>query len=153
MSYIENVLTPIGNIRITATDSLITSITFTNDASHFDNELTKMARMQLEEFFLGQRHTFELPLASTGTAFQQRIWQQVKTIPIGTTTTYSAIAAQAGNIQAVRAAANAIGRNSFAIAIPCHRVIGKNNQITGYAWEPWRKEWLLKFEQTRSEHH
>ncbi|QXE01241.1 methylated-DNA--[protein]-cysteine S-methyltransferase [Terribacillus sp. DMT04] len=150
MSYTDNVKTPIGNIQITATDQVITSIAFGEELPVYTNELTLSAQAQLYAYFSGHSTLFELPLAVSGTLFQQRIWEQVNQIPYGSASNYSAIAESIGNIRAVRAAANAIGRNTFAIVVPCHRVIGRNGSLTGYRWEAWRKEWLLNFEQQRS---
>jgi methylated-DNA-[protein]-cysteine S-methyltransferase len=150
MSYTDNVKTPIGNIHITATDQAITSIAFGEELPVYTNELTQLAQAQLHAYFSGNSTSFQLPLAISGTLFQQRIWQQVNQIPYGSASNYSAVAESVGNERAVRAAANAIGRNTFAIVVPCHRVIGRNGSLTGYRWEAWRKEWLLNFEQQRS---
>ncbi|SNZ04238.1 methylated-DNA-[protein]-cysteine S-methyltransferase [Terribacillus aidingensis] len=150
MSYTDNVKTPVGNIQITATDQAITSIAFGEELPVCTNELTQLAQTQLHAYFSGNSTSFQLPLAVSGTLFQQRIWEQVNQIPYGSASNYSAVAESSGNVRAVRAAANAIGRNTFAIVVPCHRVIGRNGSLTGYRWEAWRKEWLLKFEQQRS---
>ncbi|WP_218668039.1 methylated-DNA--[protein]-cysteine S-methyltransferase [Terribacillus halophilus] len=150
MSYTDNILTPIGNVQITATDQAITSIAFGEKLPVYKNELTQLAHEQLYAYFSGNSTSFRLPLAVSGTLFQQRIWDQVNQIPYGSASNYSAVAESVGNKRAVRAAANAIGRNTFAIVVPCHRVIGRNGSLTGYRWEPWRKEWLLKFEQQGS---
>lgn len=150
MSYTSNIETPLGNVQITATDQLITSILFGEQLPANENTLTKLAQTQLQAYFNGELTNFQLPLAMNGTSFQQRVWEQVNQIPYGSSAFYSTIAVDAGNGRAVRAAASAVGRNTFAIVIPCHRVVGRNGIVTGYRWEPWRKSWLLEFEQQRS---
>lgn len=150
MSYTSNIETPLGNVQIIATDQLITSILFGEQLPANENMLTKLAQTQLQAYFNGELTNFQLPLAMNGTSFQQRVWEQVNQIPYGSSAFYSTIAEDAGNGRAVRAAASAVGRNTFAIVIPCHRVVGRNGIVTGYRWEPWRKNWLLEFEQQRS---
>ncbi|SEN37320.1 methylated-DNA-[protein]-cysteine S-methyltransferase [Terribacillus saccharophilus] len=150
MSYTSNIETPLGNVQITATDKFITSILFGEVLPNNDNTITDLARTQLEAYFSGELINFQLPLATNGTAFQQRVWEQVNQIPYGSSSFYSTVAEGAGNGRAVRAAASAVGRNTFAIVVPCHRVVGRNGIVTGYRWEPWRKNWLLEFEQQRS---
>ncbi|MFP7479916.1 methylated-DNA--[protein]-cysteine S-methyltransferase [Terribacillus saccharophilus] len=150
MSYTSNIKTPLGNVQITATDQLITSITFGEPLPINENLLTSLAQTQLQAYFAGELTDFQLPLGMNGTAFQQRVWEQVSQIPYGSSAFYSTIAEDAGNGRAVRAAASAVGRNTFAIVVPCHRVVGRNGIVTGYRWEPWRKNWLLDFEQQRS---
>ncbi|PAE09636.1 hypothetical protein CHI12_00230 [Terribacillus saccharophilus] len=150
MSYTSNIGTPLGNVQITATDQFITSILFGETLPNNNNLLTELAQTQLEAYFSGDITSFQLPLATNGTAFQQRVWEQVNQIPYGSSAFYSTIAEDAGNGRAVRAAASAVGRNTFAIVVPCHRVVGRNGIVTGYRWEPWRKNWLLDFEQQRS---
>ncbi|PAD40563.1 methylated-DNA--[protein]-cysteine S-methyltransferase [Terribacillus sp. 7520-G] len=150
MSYISNVETPLGNVQITATEQFITSILFAEELPANENSLTQLAKSQLQAYFSGELTQFQLPLAMNGSLFQKRVWEQINRIPYGESSYYSAIAEQAGNGRAVRAAASAVGRNTYAIVVPCHRVIGKNGIVSGYRWEPWRKEWLLEFEQRRS---
>lgn len=150
MTYTSNIETPLGNIQIAATDQFITSIVFGEPLPVNGNMLTKLVQTQLKTYFSGELTSFQLPLAINGTAFQQRVWEQVNQIPYGSSAFYSTIAEDAGNGRAVRATASAVGRNTFAIVVPCHRVVGRNGITTGYRWEPWRKEWLLEFEQQRS---
>lgn len=102
---------------------------------------------QLEEYFLGQRKQFTLPLALAGTDFQQKIWNQLALIPFGETITYAELAKRFGDIKAVRAVANANGANALSIIIPCHRVIGSNGQLTGYAGGLRAKQKLISLEQ------
>ncbi len=108
---------------------------------HFD-ELDK----QLKEYFNGQRKSFDLPLVTPGTQFQQNVWEQLQTIPYGKTRSYAEQAVAIGNPKAVRAVARANGDNRISIIIPCHRVIGSNGALTGYGGGLWRKKWLLEHE-------
>lgn len=101
---------------------------------------------QLNEYFTGQRKKFNLPLLLRGTDFQIQVWQNLIDIPYGQTKSYSEIATLIGNSEAARAVGNANNKNPLAIIIPCHRVVGSNNQLTGYAGGLWRKKWLLRHE-------
>lgn len=104
------------------------------------------AREQLLAFFAGRRQTFTVPLAAPGTVFQQRVWQALLTIPFGRTVSYGALARDLGNERSVRAAAAAIGRNPISIIVPCHRVVGADGSLTGYAGGLDRKMSLLQLE-------
>lgn len=104
---------------------------------------------QLTQYFAGQRRTFDLPLdLSSGTVFQQSVWQALQGIAPGTTCSYGAISAQIGRPAAVRAVGAAVGRNPLSIIVPCHRVLGANGSLTGYAGGLERKSALLQLEQT-----
>lgn len=105
------------------------------------------AREQLAEYFSGQRREFDLPLAPTGTPFQQEVWALLGEIPYGETTTYGDLARQLGKPQASRAVGAATGRNRISIVIPCHRLVGSTGKLTGYAGGLHRKEYLLALEQ------
>ena len=105
------------------------------------------ARRQLEEYFAGTRLAFELAVAPVGTAFQRSVWRALATIAYGTTASYAAIAATIGQPKASRAVGAANGRNPISIVVPCHRVIGANGSLTGYAGGVARKEYLLQLEQ------
>jgi methylated-DNA-[protein]-cysteine S-methyltransferase len=114
------------------------------------------ARAQLAEYFAGHRARFELPLRTRGTPFQERVWGALAGIPYGETRSYAAIAAQVGRPEAVRAVGAAIGRNPLPIVLPCHRVIGADGSLTGYAGGTPMKAWLLRHERgvlaARGEH-
>ncbi len=103
-------------------------------------------RRQLQEYFAGQRQHFTIPLAPTGTAFQLRVWQELQRIPFGMTLSYRELAQRLGNPKAVRAIGHANGRNPVAIIIPCHRVIGYDGSLRGYAGGIAIKHWLLRHE-------
>src|SRR3954467_5412404 len=103
-------------------------------------------RVQLDEYFRGDRLEFDIPILAPGTPFQMRVWDELRRIPIGTTTTYGAVARAIGHPDAVRAVARANGDNRFAILIPCHRVIGSDGSLTGYGGGLSRKKRPLELE-------
>ena len=109
------------------------------------NQLDDVAR-QLDEYFAGKREVFEVRLAPLGTAFQREVWQALQRIPYGTTCSYGDLAEQIGRPRAVRAVGTANGANPIAIIVPCHRVIGSNGTLTGYAGGVERKQMLLELE-------
>lgn len=137
-----------GLVEVSATDTAITAIRFADSAQHdvAASDLTAAACSQLDEYFSGLRREFELPLAPTGTPFQQKVWQALCDIPYGTTCSYKDIAVAIGNPKGVRAVGLANGKNPIAIVIPCHRVIGANGRLTGYAGGLDRKATLLSLE-------
>jgi len=114
-----------------------------------DTGLLERAQDQLQEYFQGQRQSFTLPLAPPGTPFQQRVWQELQRIPFGTTRTYRELAQRLGMPRAVRAVGHANGRNPLAIVIPCHRLIGSDGQLRGYAGGVAIKQRLLQHEGVR----
>lgn len=110
------------------------------------NGLTEQTKRQLMEYFSGKRKAFDLPLAITGTGFQKKVWEELRHIPYGKTLSYLGLSRQIGNVKAIRAVGHANGQNPLAIIIPCHRVIGSDGSLTGYAGGLWRKKWLLEHE-------
>lgn len=147
--------TPIGSIEIKANENFIISILFTDIDSialsdainkNIENEISINAKQQLQEYFNSTRNNFDLPFQITSTLFQQKVWEQLQTIPFGKTISYLQLAKDLGDEKCIRAAASANGKNPFAIVIPCHRVIGKDGSLTGYAGGLWRKQWLLEHE-------
>ena len=102
---------------------------------------------QIDEFFNGTRNEFQLLLNPMGTMFQQKVWNDLQKIPFGQTQTYLQQAKNTGNAKTIRASASANGQNPIAIIIPCHRIIGSDGSLTGYAGGLWRKKWLLEHEQ------
>lgn len=104
------------------------------------------AVLQLQEYFDGSRREFSFKMAPNGTDFQKKVWQQLLAIPYGTTLSYLELARQLGDVKAIRAVAAANGKNPLWIALPCHRVIGSDGSLTGYAGGLWRKKWLLEHE-------
>jgi AraC family transcriptional regulator of adaptative response/methylated-DNA-[protein]-cysteine methyltransferase len=111
-----------------------------------ENEHIQQAKRELEAYFAGVRTAFDVPLHTPGSAFQQQVWASLLTIPYGTTTSYEAQAEALHSPKAIRAMAAANGQNRIAIIVPCHRVIGKNGSLTGYAGGLDRKRWLINFE-------
>lgn len=109
------------------------------------------ARRQLDEYFAGRRRAFELALAPRGTAFQRAVWRQLVAIPFGATTSYGALARALGCPTAARAVGAANGQNPISIVVPCHRVIGKDGALRGYAGGEPRKRWLLDHERVAGE--
>lgn len=145
--YQDHFETPLGLMEISATDHAIKSIYFVEQANTRNpNWLTDSAKKQLQEYFEADRREFDLPLAADGTAFQHSVWQALLTIPSGQTCSYGEIAKQIGNPKAMRAVGLANGRNPLTIVVPCHRVIGANGKLTGYASGTDRKAWLLNHE-------
>lgn len=143
---------PLGPIEIRATAQGLTWIAFSRTPGHVDNPNAVTARCarQLEAYFLGELTTFDLPLAPRGTDFQVRVWQALRAIPYGQTRSYREIAVAIGVPSAVRAVGAANGRNPISLVVPCHRVIGSDGRLTGYAGGIGRKHWLLRHEQTMS---
>ncbi|MER3463387.1 MAG: cysteine methyltransferase [Chitinophagaceae bacterium] len=140
---------PGGTLKITADDDCVTSILFwegeTNDVTKL-NSVLKNCLQQLDEYFSGKRTSFDFPMQQGGTEFQQKVWQLLLQIPFGKTLSYLDLSKQYGDVKAIRAVASANGKNNLAIVVPCHRVIGSNASLTGYAGGLWRKQWLLEHE-------
>lgn len=140
--------TPIGALSIYGDDSGISEVVFQEsniDSEKIPNNL-KEAVTQLTEYFEGKRNQFNLQLNPKGTDFQKKVWQQLLEIPFGKTTSYQEMANKLGDPKVIRAAASANGKNPIAIIIPCHRVIGSDGSLTGYAGGLHRKKWLLEHE-------
>jgi methylated-DNA-[protein]-cysteine S-methyltransferase len=111
-----------------------------------DDVLLGSAREQLRAYFAGELVRFDLPLAFEGTAFQRRVWEQLRAIPFGTTISYAELARRLSQPAAVRAVGGANARNPISIVVPCHRVIGADGTLTGYGGGLERKRWLLEHE-------
>ena len=145
--YIDYVESPIGTLEITASNSGLISLYFKpRSQTVCANTITKAAQTQLAEYFNGTRKVFDLQLDTHGTAFQKAVWQQLLRIPYGEVRSYLDIARGLNNDKAVRAVGAANGRNPVSIIVPCHRVIGNNGKLTGYAGGLERKAWLLQHE-------
>jgi methylated-DNA-[protein]-cysteine S-methyltransferase len=144
---------PIGMIEIQGTDQAVYSILFSErdqivNAVHDETpQALQLCHDQLDEYFKGTRTEFTFPYAFKGTEFQKTVWNSLKTVPYAQTWSYKDIAVSIGNEKAIRAVGSANGKNKLSIVIPCHRIIGTNGKLTGYAGGLWRKEWLLKHEQ------
>lgn len=138
--------TPIGPLTLQADEVAVTAIRFGAGGAQDASPLLDAAEAQLREYFAGARRTFDLPLAPHGTAFQQRVWAALRAIPYGETRTYGELAAAIGSPNASRAVGMANHRNPIPIIIPCHRVIGANGTLTGYAGGLEVKQKLLALE-------
>jgi len=150
--YQAHYTSPIGTLEITASQETIFSVLFS--AAYVPVNAPDLppclqnCLQQLEEYFAGDRQNFDLPIASTGTAFQEQVWRQLQQIQYGRTLSYYDISFQLGNIGAIRAVGSANGKNQLLLIRPCHRVIGSDGQLVGYAGGLWRKKWLLEHERT-----
>jgi len=141
---------PIGKILIEGNRKNITAVSFCDNKEEVVQSaipLLKICANQLQEYFTGKRKKFSIPFDLQGTEFQQRVWVEVGKIPFGHLKSYERVAIKIKDRKIVRPVGNAVGRNHLAIIIPCHRVIGKNGDLTGYAGGLWRKQWLIEHEQ------
>ncbi len=152
MRYFFVMPSPVGELTLTEEDGRLVGLSFErgriSDAAEQPTPLLMCAKTQLEEYFSGRRRVFDLPLAPTGTPFQQAVWQALRQIPYGETRTYGEIAVQIGRPRAARAVGMANHQNPIAVIQPCHRVVGASGRLTGYAGGLDRKEYLLRLEQT-----
>ena len=165
---VTNYESPIGSIEIHATDAAISKVEFAGEQAEASDEesgerssprasspmppaahpLLDEVHRQLNAYFAGDLHCFDLPLDLEGTPFQQQVWQQLLSVGYGQTASYQDIAHAIDNPKAVRAVGAANGRNPVSIIVPCHRIIGSGGRpkLTGYGGGLWRKEWLLRHE-------
>jgi len=140
---------PVGMIRITEDEGYITSVHFMDEAVEADEPSTRVIKMaveQLDEYFAGKRKEFDFPFRQSGSGFQQEVWECLLKIDYGKTVSYLQQSKMMNNPLAIRAIASANGKNDLAIVVPCHRVIGSDGSLTGYAGGLWRKKWLLEHE-------
>jgi methylated-DNA-[protein]-cysteine S-methyltransferase len=146
MNYASVIETPIGRLSILADEDFVHAVTFEEKdiADLKENELTVKVASQLKEYFNGNLRDFDFPMKQKGTEFQQEVWQNLLTIPFGETISYANFSVH--HPLAIRAIAAANGKNNIAIVVPCHRVIGSNGKLVGYAGGLWRKQWLLQHE-------
>lgn len=145
--YMSELKTPAGYIRLYAHETALTEIKFYDKSgTENENQITREAKTQMQEYVLGERHTFDLPLAPKGTEFQMRVWEKLMQVGYGQTASYLDIAKALNKPTACRAVGAANGKNPIAIVIPCHRVIGKSGKLTGYAGGLSRKSFLLSLE-------
>jgi methylated-DNA-[protein]-cysteine S-methyltransferase len=165
MTIYRRLQTPVGELLLTASDTALTGVYFptsrrgpppthradwTEDAGQGPtgptSEMLARAVQQLNEYFAGQRTTFDLPLEAMGSVFEHRVWKALRSIPYGTTTSYGDLAKRLGDPNATRAVGSANGKNPIPIIIPCHRVVGANGDLTGFGGGLDRKRWLLEHE-------
>ena len=156
MKYYHYYESPIGKFVIVHNDRGITNLYLADllqieDGIQEETNLIKEAVKQLDEYFNGLRQSFDLPLAPAGTHFQQKVWQTLRNIPCGKTYSYKQIAEQIGNSKASRAIGMANNKNPILLLIPCHRVIGANGKLIGFAAGLEMKKYLLTLEGTSYE--
>jgi AraC family transcriptional regulator of adaptative response/methylated-DNA-[protein]-cysteine methyltransferase len=165
--YISEISTPIGNMVAGASGDGLHFLEFTDTKDHsarrklndkfsgtdfIEGENDQMVKLKKElgDYFEGNCKKFSVPLVLSGTEFQKRVWLKLSSIPYGHTISYNDLAESISSIDSARAVANANARNRLAIIVPCHRVIGENGKLTGYAGGLWRKRWLLDHERKYS---
>jgi methylated-DNA-[protein]-cysteine S-methyltransferase len=143
--YIE---TPVGTAKIVGDENGIAVISILEEGtiSEVIPTILQEAVTQLEDYFQGKRTNFTFKLNPKGTDFQQKVWQELLNIPYGKTMSYLDLSKKLGDVKAIRAVASANGKNPLWVIVPCHRVIGTDGSLTGYAGGLWRKKWLLEHE-------
>lgn len=142
---------PIGILEIIGDEEGIQEITYMDDDFPILNGKIEVATLhtciaQLDEYFEGNRKEFTLKLNPQGTVFQQKVWNELLNVSFNTTRSYLQQSKAVGDVKAIRAVGTANGRNPISIIIPCHRIIGSDGSLTGYAGGIWRKKWLLEHE-------
>ena len=146
------VQTPLGGMELVSDGTALVRACFveqTDTGTSETDEIEQLAAQQLREYFDGQRTGFTVPLKPSGTPFQRMVWEQLEHIPYGQTISYGEVAAAIGKPQAARAVGMTCGRNPIWIFLPCHRVVGRNGELTGYAGGLMRKRWLLDWERQK----
>lgn len=144
-AFIES---PLGITKIVGDANGIAAISVLSEGEKTSKipESLKECVAQLQEYFTGERKEFDFKMNPSGTEFQQKVWQELLNIPFGKTISYLDLSKKLGDVKAIRAVASANGKNPLWIVVPCHRVIGTNGSLTGYAGGLWRKKWLLEHE-------
>lgn len=141
--------TPVGVALLVADDTHLMKVSIRDEdveETTTNSPILLETIKQLDEYFAGDRKDFDLPLNQPGSDFQQTVWHELLNIPYGTTITYNKQSHKMKNPLAIRAVAAANGKNNLWVVVPCHRVIGSNGSLTGYAGGFWRKQWLLEHE-------
>lgn len=141
--------TPLGPVHIHSTTGSVTAVVFRNEHAQRrqpGTALEQQCARELQEYFDGTRNEFTFSCDQPGTDFQKRVWDELTKIPHGRTISYHELAVRLGDPKCIRAAGTANGKNNLAIVVPCHRVIGSDGSLTGYAGGLEKKEWLLRHE-------
>lgn len=154
MQQFEHIYTsPIGRIKIVADTDCIHALTFIeeNETALITEGIESPTVIhqcidELMDYFNGSRIQFTVPIHQSGTDFQQKVWKELYEVPYAKTMSYAELAKKLGDPKVIRAAASANGKNKIAIIVPCHRIIGSDSNLTGYAWGLARKKWLLQHE-------
>jgi methylated-DNA-[protein]-cysteine S-methyltransferase len=145
--YVATVDSPIGKVYVECDGERITRVSFEALGKSGRRKVPKPLKeavLQLQAYFAGRRKKFDLPLYQVGSAYRKKVWDRLDRIPFGKAITYEQLADTVGGN--ARAAGSACGDNPLLVIVPCHRVLGKNGLLTGYAGEIWRKKWLLEHE-------
>ncbi len=147
--FVTYLTSPIGLLEIKGTETAISAVSFVEEEKESSKDLPAIilqCKNELEEYFSGTRKEFTVKVEPIGTPFRQKVWKELLKIKFGNTTSYLHISRQLGDENAIRAVGSANGKNPIAIILPCHRVIGENGKLVGYAGGLWRKQWLLEHE-------
>lgn len=144
-------MSPIGALHLLADEQHLLRLSFSplkhqEDATIAPTPLIRQVTAELEAYFSGSLRAFTTPVKFDDTLFRMRVWDELTRIPYGKTVSYQHLAIRLGDVKSIRAAGTANGHNPIAVIVPCHRVIGSNGQLVGYAGELWRKRWLLEHE-------
>lgn len=144
---------PVGKLLMCSDGTALTQLQIGLETQELlnEDEVLRRTKKWLDGYFRGQREPVPVPLKPKGTAFQQRVWKLLLTVPYGEVTTYGALAKQLGETMSAQAVGQAVGKNPIGILIPCHRCVGAKGQLTGYAWGIEKKRWLLSHEAGNSE--
>jgi len=145
IGYFES---PIGEYKITSRDEKIVAVELLREIKEEEKitPIIQQCKDELEEYFAKGRKFFSVPLNPQGTTFQNKVWNELQEIPFGVTISYTDLSNRIGDLKAIRAVGLANGQNPIAIIVPCHRVIGKDGNLVGYAGGLDKKEWLLEHE-------
>ncbi|WP_340075960.1 methylated-DNA--[protein]-cysteine S-methyltransferase [Leptobacterium sp. I13] len=146
---IAHIKTPLGVAKIEGDENGVSAISILDAEEKVSDvipEVLEDAVYQFQEYFEGKRTSFSLKLNPEGTSFQKSVWEELLNIPYGKTMSYLDLSKKLGDVKAIRAVAAANGKNPLWIVVPCHRVIGSDGSLTGYAGGIWRKKWLLEHE-------
>lgn len=156
MHYYDFYESPMGRMLIVATDEGLSGLYFVDQKYYREVEsdwvqaekhpIVRQTAREMKEYFAGKRQVFEVPLAAEGTSFQAKVWKAISSVKYGNTITYSELARRAGHPDAIRAAGTATGRNPITIIVPCHRIVGSDGSLTGYAGGLERKRGLQELE-------
>ena len=154
MQHFEHIYSsPIGRIKIVADANCIQALTFIEDSENLSTKegvesppVIHQCIDELIDYFNGSRTQFTVPIHQSGTDFQQKVWKELYEVPYAKTMSYAELAKKLGDPKVIRAAASANGKNKIAIIVPCHRIIGSDSNLTGYAWGLAKKKWLLQHE-------
>ena len=148
-TYTSHYSSPLGQLKLQCSDEHLQALLFMKEEEQPQNDehpVLEKCIKQLDEYFEGKRKGFDLPLGQAGSSFQTNVWEHLLKIPFGKTISYLQLSKQIGDVKAIRAIAAANGKNNLAIVVPCHRVIGSDAKLVGYAGGLWRKKWLLEHE-------